>query len=216
MRMAELSRRTGVPVPTIKYYLREGLLQPGERTSPNQALYHEPHVRRLTMVRALVEVGGLSISAVRDVLDAVDAADQTPFKILGEVQDRLGPVHPESDSEAWRAAHDTVQEVLTRRDWRADAHSPPGRALIAAVASLIELGREDLVSLLEVYAEAVEKVAMVDVTTVTRGRGIEDTVEGAVIGTVLGEAMLTALRRLAHQDATADLLGIPVESEEPE
>ncbi|WP_346281659.1 MerR family DNA-binding transcriptional regulator, partial [Pseudonocardia sp.] len=34
MRMAELSARTGVPIPTIKFYLREGLLPPGERTSP--------------------------------------------------------------------------------------------------------------------------------------------------------------------------------------
>lgn len=29
MRIGELSRRTGVPVPTIKYYVREGLLPPG-------------------------------------------------------------------------------------------------------------------------------------------------------------------------------------------
>ena len=35
MRIAELSQTTGVPVPTIKYYLREGLLPSGELTSPN-------------------------------------------------------------------------------------------------------------------------------------------------------------------------------------
>ena len=33
MLMAELSRRSGVPVATIKYYLREGLLPPGEAIS---------------------------------------------------------------------------------------------------------------------------------------------------------------------------------------
>ena len=38
MRIAELSQTTGVPVPTIKYYLREGLLPAGELTSPNQAM----------------------------------------------------------------------------------------------------------------------------------------------------------------------------------
>ena len=47
MRMAELSRRTGVPVPTIKYYLREGLLPPGERTSPNQAQNSRPDLKAL-------------------------------------------------------------------------------------------------------------------------------------------------------------------------
>ncbi|MDN6137018.1 MAG: MerR family transcriptional regulator [Corynebacterium sp.] len=37
--MAELSRITGVSVSTIKYYVREGLLAPGEAISKNQALY---------------------------------------------------------------------------------------------------------------------------------------------------------------------------------
>src|ERR1700716_801088 len=45
MRMAELSAESGVPVATIKYYLREGLLPPGERTSRNQARYDDVHVR---------------------------------------------------------------------------------------------------------------------------------------------------------------------------
>ena len=48
MRIAELSRRSGVSVPTIKYYLREGLLAAGERTGPNQARYDEAHLRRLS------------------------------------------------------------------------------------------------------------------------------------------------------------------------
>lgn len=41
MRMAELSSSSGVPIPTIHFYLREGLLPPGERTSPNQAHYDD-------------------------------------------------------------------------------------------------------------------------------------------------------------------------------
>lgn len=204
MRMAELSRQTGVPVPTIKYYLREGLLPAGERTSPNQALYDESHVRRLKMVRALVEVGGLSIGAVRDVLAAVDDPE-LEHKVLGEVQDRLGPTHQEGEGPHWQAAHDAVHELLERRGWHADPHSPPGLALMAALTSLLELGRGDLVSLAEVYAEAVEKVAYVDVRQVSRERGLEDLIEGAVIGTVLGEAMITSLRRLAHQHASNEI-----------
>jgi DNA-binding transcriptional MerR regulator len=208
MRMAELSRRTGVPVPTIKYYLREGLLPAGERTSPNQALYDEPHVRRLRMIRALVEVGGLSIAAVRDVLDAADSPDLPPFKVLGEVQDRLGPAHPASDSEHWQTAQRQVEVLIQRHGWRADLASPPARALVAAMASLAELGREDLFGLADVYAEAVEKVAEIDVMSVSRGRGIEDLIEGVVIGTVIGEAIMVALRRMAHQHATARLFGV--------
>ncbi|MET1074743.1 MAG: MerR family transcriptional regulator, partial [Umezawaea sp.] len=52
MRMAELSAESGVPVATIKYYLREGLVPAGELTSPNQAQYQARHLQRLKLVRA--------------------------------------------------------------------------------------------------------------------------------------------------------------------
>jgi DNA-binding transcriptional MerR regulator len=214
MRMAELSRRTGVPVPTIKYYLREGLLPPGERTSPNQATYDEPHVRRLKVVRAMVEVGGMSIAAVRDVLDAVDSPDESPWKVLGAVQQRLEPAYPDGEGEHWDVARKHVEEVITKRGWYVNLDAPAAHTLVAALASLYELGRDDLVGLLERYAEASELVAEVDVHKVTmRGRGMDDVIEGVVIGTVIGEKMFGALRRLAHQHTTARTLGVaPPES----
>jgi DNA-binding transcriptional MerR regulator len=57
MLMAELSRSSGVPVATIKYYLREGLLPPGAATSATRAEYDEAHLRRLRLTRALEDPG---------------------------------------------------------------------------------------------------------------------------------------------------------------
>jgi DNA-binding transcriptional MerR regulator len=54
MRMAELSRASGIPVATIKFYLREQLLPAGERTGPNQSRYGEEHLRRLRLIRGLL------------------------------------------------------------------------------------------------------------------------------------------------------------------
>jgi hypothetical protein len=65
MRMAQLSSVAGIPIGTIKFYQREGLLPPGERTSPNQADYDERHVRRLRLIRGLIDVGRLSIVEAR-------------------------------------------------------------------------------------------------------------------------------------------------------
>jgi len=62
--MAELSRSSGVPVATIKYYLREGLLPPGEATSATRAEYDETHLRRLQLIRALVEIGEVPVAAI--------------------------------------------------------------------------------------------------------------------------------------------------------
>ncbi|MFE9562567.1 MerR family transcriptional regulator [Streptomyces sp. NPDC006487] len=77
MRIGELARSTGVSVATVKYYTREGLLPSGERTSPNQVSDSASHAHRLRLIRAMPEVGGLSIAAVREVLGEVDSPRRT-------------------------------------------------------------------------------------------------------------------------------------------
>ena len=37
MKISELSSRTGVSIPSLKFYLREGLLPQGQLSAPNQA-----------------------------------------------------------------------------------------------------------------------------------------------------------------------------------
>ena len=66
MRISELSRHSGVPVSTIKFYIREGLLPSGVRSQRNQASYDEAHLRRLDLIRSLQEAGGLALDTVRD------------------------------------------------------------------------------------------------------------------------------------------------------
>ena len=131
MRIAELSTRAGTSVPSIKFYLREGLLPAGVATSRNQAEYSEAHVRRLRLIRALIDVGGLSVTAARDVLTAVDAAAVPDHGLLGVAHYALGHT--------------------ARRD----------PALM---------------------------------------------VEGVVMGTILGETIVAALRRLAQEHISATLL----------
>ena len=59
MWMAELATRSGLSVPTIKYYLREGLLPAGVATGATRAVYDETHVHRLRLIRALTDVAGI-------------------------------------------------------------------------------------------------------------------------------------------------------------
>jgi DNA-binding transcriptional MerR regulator len=203
MRIAQLSRRTGVSVPTIKYYLREGLLPAGELTSPNQARYDEEHVRRLRLIRALVDVGGLSIGQVRDVLTAVDSRDENVHNVLGAAQKSITMPHARADDESWQDARREVDELIARRGWRASGDSPAGQTLAAVIVTLRELGHDDILSVYDEYAKACERIAEVDLDYLGRSAKVEDMVERMVIGTVLGEASLAAIRRLAHQEASA-------------
>ncbi len=66
MRISELSRQSGVPVATIKFYLREGLLPDGERTSAHPGPVRREHVARLRLIRALLGPGGLTVAKARD------------------------------------------------------------------------------------------------------------------------------------------------------
>ncbi|MEV0025070.1 MerR family transcriptional regulator [Streptomyces atroolivaceus] len=206
MRIGELSRRSGVPVPTIKYYVREGLLPAGRLTSPNQARYDDGHERRLRLIRALLDVGGLPLSAIAEVLGAVDDTAQPLHEVLGVAAVRITPaqagdpagVGPESAE-----AREEVAALLARRGWRVEPDNPAAQSLAGVLAALRRAGHGGFVELLDVYADAAESVAHADLDYVRRRVAREDLVESVVVGTVLGEAMFGALRRLAHVDASA-------------
>jgi DNA-binding transcriptional MerR regulator len=206
MRMAELSAESGVPVATIKYYLREGLLSPGELTSPNQARYDRAHARRLKLVRALLDVGGLSIADVREVVEAVDERAPT-HNILGIAQHGLSVPKAEVDEEgrAWALAR--IRAIADRREWEVDADDVSTKALVSVLCTFRELGQVRLLDRIERYAELADGIAEVDLATIGDLPTTESIVESAVVGTVLGDALLAALRRLAQQHASRKLLG---------
>ena len=145
MRIAELSRLSGVPLPTIKYYLREGLLAPGRATAPNQADYSAAHLHRLTLVRTLVEVGRLPISSVRAVIAAIDEQQLSLHDTLGVAHDALPPARPPAVADGdLEAALADVNHYIERLGWTGSATSPARHTLAHALVSLRRLGRDCL------------------------------------------------------------------------
>jgi DNA-binding transcriptional MerR regulator len=200
--MSELSRASGVSVATIKFYRREGLLPPGVAVSATRARYDESHVRRLRMVRALVEVARLPLSVVRDVVTAIE--DHSGMhEVLGTAHTALsrpGPSRP-GETPTTRALQQ-VDGLVRRQRWRVHAGSPSRAALARALDAYDSLGRSMPVDRLDVYAEAAHAVAAADVAGVPEDSR-EEAVEYAVVGTVLSEPILLALRRLAHEAVSA-------------
>ena len=66
--IGELARRTGVKVPTIRYYEQVGLLDRPGRTEGNQRRYGRPELERLTFVRHARDLG-LTIEAIRELIE---------------------------------------------------------------------------------------------------------------------------------------------------
>jgi DNA-binding transcriptional MerR regulator len=201
MRISQLSQASGVPVATIKYYLREGLLHDGQLTSATQAQYDQSHLARLRLVRALLGAGGLSVAAARDVLDQLAHPPASMHELLGEVQRLLGPrVDDEVDTRA-------AASVIQRMGWRLETTDPaPVRRLAAALAALeaadFTLPEDDVLD----YARAMQNLAEQEVAGVPAGPS-DAAVRYTVLGTILVEPLLLALRRLAQIDASARRFG---------
>ncbi|MER8183908.1 MerR family transcriptional regulator [Kitasatospora sp. NPDC094015] len=202
MRIGELSRRAGVPVPTIKYYVREGLIPGGERIGPNQARYDEAHIHRLKLVRAMVEVGKLSVATTREVLSAIDSPGSSLHEVLGIAQAAVTPQVTASDRAGWTLAEQVVTELVARRGWVVKESNPARQALAQLVVTFRDLGQDDLLGVLEDYAAVAERLAAAELAAIGHREGVDSKVEGAVLGTVLGDALIGAMRRLAQADAS--------------
>ncbi|MFE6819692.1 MerR family transcriptional regulator [Streptomyces sp. NPDC057677] len=202
MRIGELSRRTGVSIPTIKFYVREGLLPAGELTSPNQAAYGETHVQRLRLIRALLDVGGLSVAAIREVILAVDDPERSVHKLLGTVASGLVPRYDRESHAGIEGARKQVAALIAARGWRVQQGNPAAEALAVALAAVDEAGHGGFSQVLDAYADAAEQVARADLDYVAGNVAREVLVESVVVGTVIGDAMFSALRRMAQTDTS--------------
>jgi DNA-binding transcriptional MerR regulator len=208
VRIAELSRSSGVSVATIKYYLREGLLPPGRTTAPNQADYSAAHLHRLTLIRTLVDVGRLSIASVRTVIAAIDEQKLSLHDTLGVAVDALPPERPETIPEGdLELALIDVNEYIDRLGWTGSDTSPARYALAQALVSLRRLGRDCGPEVFDLYARHANQLATREIASLPSDGNRDRAVEDAVIGTVVFEAALTALRRLAEAHHSAIRFG---------
>ncbi|MCM3687001.1 MerR family transcriptional regulator [Kocuria rosea] len=203
MRISSLAERSGVPVATIKYYLREGLLPPGEATSATQAQYGERHLHRLALIRALTDVVGLSVARTRTVLGLVDSSPEDLFAALGRAVAALPPYAEEPGGD-----HPRARAAIQALGWFYDPHYPAVAQLEHALAAAESVGLPIDEQRLRGYGEHVHAIARIDIDGVP-AHDAGAAVEYAVLGTAVYEPVLAALRRLAHQDVSSTALGRP-------
>jgi len=196
MRISELARRAGVPIGTVKYYLRERLLPPGELTAATQARYSEAHLARLRLVRALVGIARLSIAETRAVLAAVDDPATSAVDTIGGVHKAL-PDSAQGDQPDLAPA----RAHLSRWGWPVDTDAPALGYFARALDALGAAGFDTPDDLLDRYARAAAELAEQDVADMPTASTAE-TVRFVVIGTLLLEPVLLSLRRLAHEEAS--------------
>jgi DNA-binding transcriptional MerR regulator len=207
VRISELSRATGVPIASIKYYQREGLLQPGTARGPRQVEYGEDHVHRLRLIRTLREVGRIEIERVGRVIDAIEADDVSRHELFGVAARALESAPPFGDTpEDVRTALAEVDGFVHERAWKVRADAAVRRELADALVALRRLGRDYGTEIFGPYADVADRMAAWEVRTIPASEEPGVAVERMIVGTVIFERILNALRRMAQEHHSAEVL----------
>jgi DNA-binding transcriptional MerR regulator len=138
LRIGELAEASGVPVPTIKHYLREGLLPEPVKTSRNMAYYPAEFVDRIKLIKQLQEERFMPLRAIRSVLDE----DPDRARALVELEDRildraLAGERTRTGAAEVRERYGVPKEVLDRLA-ELDVLSPNSRGYSPSDVKIIE------------------------------------------------------------------------------
>lgn len=209
MRISQLSAESGVSIATIKYYLREGLLPQGEQTSATRAEYGPAHLRRLRLIRALLEIGRLPVASIRAVIEAVEDEDLAVHEMLGTAHYAIGAaVEPTPDEDDWREARELVDGLLADLGWRVHPLAPTRDELAQTLVTLGRLGMPAGPGDLLPYARAaMSLVAEHEIGKIPFDGPRDVAVETLVVCTVLYGRVLDVFRRLAQESESARVLG---------
>ena len=69
LKIGELARRAGVSIPTLKHYLREGLIAPARKTGKTMAWYEPALVERVKAIRELRSAQFLPLDVIKQALN---------------------------------------------------------------------------------------------------------------------------------------------------
>lgn len=118
-----LARAAGLPISTLRYYERAGLLRPRSRSASNYRLYGSADLQRLRFIRA-AQVTGFTLEDVALLLRPSSCQ-----RVQQLIEDRLSRV------ETRLAELRHVRQVLRRSLAECRAHEASGRCAVVAELS---------------------------------------------------------------------------------
>ncbi|WP_131739999.1 MerR family transcriptional regulator [Actinomadura roseirufa] len=207
MQISELSDRSGLTVQTIKFYIREGLLPKGSAVSATRSEYGRTHLERLRLISALREVGDLPVAAIQQIIAAIEDDGVSLHDLFGTTQYAIGPHVAAPHDPNWRAAREDVDALVRELGWNVTDRAPARDLLAHTFVALRRLGFPITLTDLRPYVRAATEVAEHEIGRVAGDAPRARTVHSLLVSTVLYEQVLTALHRLAQEDASARRFG---------
>ena len=91
MKIGELSRLTGTPVETLRFYEREGLLPEAPRTASNYRVYGADHAERVAFIRHCRSLD-MALSEIRTLLRFRESPQDDCAGVNGLLDEHIGHV----------------------------------------------------------------------------------------------------------------------------
>jgi DNA-binding transcriptional MerR regulator len=160
IRIDELARRAGLTVDTIRFYQREGLLPPAER-SGRAKVYGQDHLARLAQIRDL-QTRRFSLAAIKALLESerpelVDGI----FSGEGSISYTLADLVERSGGSAELAERLRAAGLLRDpAEFGRDTYDATDLDVLRAAVELERLGlpKDVLVELASIYVQGVERM----------------------------------------------------------
>jgi len=213
LKMSDFAARSGVPVPTIKHYVRERLLPEPVRTSRNMAYYDAAWVPRVRAIKRLQTALHLPLHVIRQVLDRV-ATDALPDDVALEativrVLDELAPAKTVTRAQLIEGGVDTAElDLFVSLGVLTPVHEGASEIYRGDDVSLLELlaqaRRQGLTAsmlppaILRSYVAALQELVRVELQMFRAGvvpLAGDDLAELGEVATTLSERLVVLLRR---------------------
>jgi len=177
LRMGELAEASGVPAPTIKHYLREGLLPEPVKTSRNMAYYPLEFVDRIKLIKRLQEERFMPLKAIKSVLDEDPERAGALLELEDRILDRaLAGERARTSAAEVRERYGVPKEVLDRLAKleiltpNSRGYSPSDVAIIEAISRFRAGGYDEKIGFTVYdtvrYKEALERLVQEEVEMV--------------------------------------------------
>ncbi len=182
VKMAELSKRSGTPAPTIKHYIREGLLPgPEVRTSRNMAYYDGRLAARIVVIKELQAERFLPLRVIADLLEPAPSDRIKPDRDAAQRRalTQLAPALADAKTTVSRRKRSEVMKTFGVSKAELDALEKAG---------VLELRGEG-----ETAGYSGLDLELLDILADVRRRGL-----GTVFPISVAEPYLTAVRKLVE------------------
>jgi DNA-binding transcriptional MerR regulator len=195
MRLGELSAATGTSAASIKFYLRSGLLPPGDTVHPTRSEYGAPHVRRLRLIQGLRSAVGLGLEDIRRIIEASEGAGDVPARRLALLATVQSVVLGFSGTPVGGSSQ--VDGLVQAIGWP-DEHSEARDAVAEHLAVMQAAGVVTDPAILVSYAKAADAIAGSQLAVTDTQESIEDFILTAAVGLHLHNRLILAIVGLAQ------------------